>query len=164
MLLLKGVYQEEMLDRSGDEILGDKEVHSSELSERLQLKHILKTIENEFDLNDLDSWLKASSKVNFVFELLHNLKREGHKVLIFSKTKLLLDFVEKILTDRQLEYSRLDGDVRIPLRDGICNEFNQNPAKFCFLLTAQVSGVGLNLCGADRAIILDPDWNPANDN
>jgi SNF2 family DNA or RNA helicase len=32
------------------------------------------------------------------------------------------------------------------------------------LLTNQVSGVGLNLVSADRAIILDPDWNPANDN
>ena len=27
-----------------------------------------------------------------------------------------------------------------------------------------MSGVGLNLVGADRAIVLDPDWNPANDN
>jgi SNF2 family DNA or RNA helicase len=24
--------------------------------------------------------------------------------------------------------------------------------------------MGLNLAGADRAIIMDPDWNPANDN
>ena len=31
-------------------------------------------------------------------------------------------------------------------------------------MTNQVSGVGLNLIGADRAIIVDPDWNPANDN
>jgi DNA excision repair protein ERCC-6 len=34
----------------------------------------------------------------------------------------------------------------------------------CFLLTNAVSGVGLNLTGADRAVIVDPDWNPANDN
>ena len=26
-----------------------------------------------------------------------------------------------------------------------------------------MSGVGLNLTAADRAIVLDPDWNPAND-
>jgi SNF2 family DNA or RNA helicase len=32
------------------------------------------------------------------------------------------------------------------------------------LLTTKVGGFGLNLTGADRAIILDPDWNPANDN
>ena len=49
-------------------------------------------------------------------------------------------------------------------REGICKLFNTDPNIFCFLLTTQVSGVGLNLVGADRAIILDPDWNPANDN
>jgi SNF2 family DNA or RNA helicase len=27
-----------------------------------------------------------------------------------------------------------------------------------------VGGFGLNMIGADRALILDPDWNPANDN
>jgi len=31
-------------------------------------------------------------------------------------------------------------------------------------LTTKVGGFGLNLIGANRAIILDPDWNPANDN
>jgi SNF2 family DNA or RNA helicase len=58
----------------------------------------------------------------------------------------------------------LDGDVPIPRRDSICQDFNNNPDIFCFLLTNQVSGVGLNLVSADRAIIVDPDWNPANDN
>ena len=28
----------------------------------------------------------------------------------------------------------------------------------------QVSGLGYDLTGADRVIITDPDWNPANDN
>ena len=58
----------------------------------------------------------------------------------------------------------MDGDVPIRDRDRLCNEFNTNTDIFCFLLTNQVSGVGLNLVGADRAIIVDPDWNPANDN
>ncbi len=31
-------------------------------------------------------------------------------------------------------------------------------------MTTKVGGFGLNLIGANRAIILDPDWNPANDN
>ena len=57
----------------------------------------------------------------------------------------------------------MDGDVPTKKRDQICQEFNNNPEVFCFLLTSQVSGLGLNLVGADRAIILDPDWNPAND-
>ena len=32
------------------------------------------------------------------------------------------------------------------------------------ILTTGVAGYGLNLVGADRVIIFDPDWNPATDN
>lgn len=46
----------------------------------------------------------------------------------------------------------------------MCIDFNKDSSIFCGLLTTKVGGFGLNLTGADRAIILDPDWNPANDN
>lgn len=121
-------------------------------------------IEKEYKINNFDEWNKCSSKVDFLFELLDKLKEEGHKVLIFSKTKILLNMIEKVMETRNFNFVRLDGEVKIPLRDGICNQFNNDPNIFCFLLTSQVSGVGLNLVAADRAIIVDPDWNPANDN
>lgn len=59
---------------------------------------------------------------------------------------------------------RIDGDTEISLREQMCIDFNKDPSIFCALLTTKVGGFGLNLTGADRAIILDPDWNPANDN
>lgn len=31
------------------------------------------------------------------------------------------------------------------------------------MLTTRVGGLGVNLTGADRVIIYDPDWNPAVD-
>lgn len=31
------------------------------------------------------------------------------------------------------------------------------------MLTTRVGGLGVNLTGADRVIIYDPDWNPATD-
>ena len=32
-----------------------------------------------------------------------------------------------------------------------------------FLLTTRVGGLGVNLTGADRVILYDPDWNPSTD-
>jgi DNA excision repair protein ERCC-6 len=43
------------------------------------------------------------------------------------------------------------------------DEFNTDPNLHVFLLTTKVGGLGINLTGADRVIIFDPDWNPSTD-
>ena len=35
--------------------------------------------------------------------------------------------------------------------------------EFVFLLSSRAGGCGLNLIGANRLILFDPDWNPATD-
>lgn len=39
---------------------------------------------------------------------------------------------------------------------------SQNP-EFIFMLSSKAGGCGLNLIGANRLVMFDPDWNPAND-
>src|SRR6202021_3804564 len=51
----------------------------------------------------------------------------------------------------------------IGIRQTLVYEFNKDPSIHVFLLTTRVGGLGINLTGADRVIIYDPDWNPSTD-
>ena len=96
------------------------------------------------------------------------LKRDGHRLLIFSMSKKMLTLIEDIFKTEtykeEYKYLRIDGDTEISSRESICQKFNNDESYFCCLLTTKVGGFGLNLTGANRVVILDPDWNPANDN
>lgn len=113
--------------------------------------------------------ISFSSKLQFLFALMDDFREQGHRVLIFSMSKKMLSIIEGIIVrgdygGGNLKHMRIDGDTEISAREQMCNDFNKDKSIFCALLTTKVGGFGLNLTGADRAIIIDPDWNPANDN
>ena len=51
----------------------------------------------------------------------------------------------------------------VSARQGLVQRYNEDPSVFVFLLTTRVGGLGVNLTGADRVLIYDPDWNPSTD-
>uniref|UniRef100_A0A3B3V1B8 RAD54 like n=1 Tax=Poecilia latipinna TaxID=48699 RepID=A0A3B3V1B8_9TELE len=82
----------------------------------------------------------------------------GDKVVLVSNYTQTLDLFEYL-------YVRLDGTMSIKKRAKIVEKFNspqQNP-EFIFMLSSKAGGCGLNLIGANRLVMFDPDWNPAND-
>ncbi|XP_071848208.1 uncharacterized protein [Apostichopus japonicus] len=116
------------------------------------------------DIDD-DILMAESGKIQFLLELLHNLTAQGHRTLVFSQSRKMLDIVEKILRNQNFKYMRLDGTVsKLTDREQRINCFQSNESYTVFLLTTQVGGVGLTLTGADRVVIIDPSWNPATDN
>ena len=59
---------------------------------------------------------------------------------------------------------RLDGSVPANKRSSIVRHFNDPQSPFAILLlSARAGGVGLNLVGANRIFLFEPDWNPATD-
>ena len=61
-------------------------------------------------------------------------------------------------------FVRLDGSMAIKKRAKLVAEFNDPASEdFVFMLSSKAGGCGLNLIGANRLIMFDPDWNPAND-
>ncbi|ERF74802.1 hypothetical protein EPUS_03186 [Endocarpon pusillum Z07020] len=105
-----------------------------------------------------------SGKMQVVGSLLELWKESGHKTLLFAQHRIMLDILEKYIKSmRGLTYRRMDGNTPIQLRQSMVDEFNNSPELHVFLLTTKVGGLGINLTGADRVIIYDPDWNPSTD-
>lgn len=90
---------------------------------------------------------------------------EGNKVLVFSQTKKILNIIEKLLTQKDISFVRMDGDVNLKQRMDLIQNFNkmQSERLHVFLLTTRVGGLGINLTAANKVVIFDPDWNPMVD-
>ena len=104
-----------------------------------------------------------STKMQLLEKILPLWREQGHRVLLFTQTKQMLDILEKFIQKLAMTYRRMDGDSNIKTRIAKIDEFNRSSNIFCFLLTTRVGGLGTNLTGANRVIIYDPDWNPSTD-
>jgi len=105
-----------------------------------------------------------SGKMRTVRELLTAWRKLGHKTLLFAQHRIMLDILEKDIKSMEgMNFRRMDGTTPIATRQTMVDEFNNNPDAHVFLLTTKVGGLGINLTGANRVIIYDPDWNPSTD-
>jgi len=105
-----------------------------------------------------------SGKMVVVKELLDIWRKGGHKTLLFAQHRIMLDILERYIGAMPgIRHCRMDGNTPVPLRQRLVDEFNGTPDLHVFLLTTKVGGLGINLTGADRVIIFDPDWNPSTD-
>lgn len=106
---------------------------------------------------------KRSGKMTVVNSLLKIWQKQGHRTLIFSQSRAMLCVLEQYLINQGFKYLKMDGSVGVGQRQSLIKSFNENSEYLVFLATTRVGGLGVNLTGADRVIIYDPDWNPATD-
>ena len=102
-------------------------------------------------------------KLQKLYEMLRNLKVDGHRVLIFTQMTRVLDILEIFLSYNGHRYLRLDGSTKIEDRQIITERFNSDSRIFCFIASSRSGGVGINLTGADTVFFYDSDWNPSMD-
>ncbi|KAJ8456479.1 hypothetical protein ONZ45_g11333 [Pleurotus djamor] len=96
---------------------------------------------------------------------LHHLHTQTNdKIVLISNYTQTLDLFEKLCRSKKYGYFRLDGTMTITKRQKLVDQFNNPEGKeFIFLLSSKAGGCGINLIGANRLILFDPDWNPAAD-
>lgn len=100
------------------------------------------------------------AKLEAFKEVIHDLRENGHKVLVFSQFVDYLKIVEKWVIEQRISYQYLDGSTPLKKRELSVNAFQKGEGDL-FLISLKAGGVGLNLTEADYVIILDPWWNPA---
>jgi chromodomain-helicase-DNA-binding protein 1 len=112
----------------------------------------------------LKALITSSGKMMLLDQLLTKMKKDGHRVLIFSQMVKMLDLLGDYLNLRGHQFQRLDGTIAAGARRMAIDHFNApNSQDFCFLLSTRAGGLGINLMTADTVILFDSDWNPQAD-
>ncbi len=102
----------------------------------------------------------ASGKIDSLRQLLSQIQESGHRTLIFSQFRDMLDIAEEEVAQLGMTSYKITGSTPAETRQEMTKAFN-NGSKDVFLVSLKAGGVGLNLTGADTVILIDLWWNPA---
>lgn len=106
------------------------------------------------------SYESGSGKLDLLLELLRNGAESGHRILVFSQFRSMLDIIAEALDENKLDYFYINGSTPAEERTQMAEDFNSGE-RTIFLVSLKAGGTGLNLTGADMVIHYDPWWNPA---
>ncbi|KAL3632298.1 Swi5 complex subunit Swi2 [Castilleja foliolosa] len=107
--------------------------------------------------------VRHCGKMRALDKLMHSWISMGDKILLFSYSVRMLDILEKFIIRKGYSFSRLDGSTPTSTRQSLVDDFNSSPSKQVFLISTRAGGLGLNLVSANRVVLFDPNWNPAQD-
>ena len=108
----------------------------------------------------MEDYQGESGKLDSLRYLLTQIAEGGHRVLIFSQFRGMLDRIEQELPELGLTSFKITGSTPSQERQEMTKAFNQGE-RDVFLISLKAGGVGLNLTGADTVILVDLWWNPA---
>ncbi len=108
---------------------------------------------------------KYSGKMAALDKLLCTTKATtDDKFVLVSNYTQTLDLFEELCVFRGWNYLRVDGSTTVKRRQELVDLLNKpNSPVYIFLLSSKAGGCGLNMVGANRLVLFDPDWNPAVD-
>lgn len=107
---------------------------------------------------DLDT--AFSAKASILLQVVKLSLRCDDKVLIFSSSIPTLDYILDLLDHNGIRAGRIDGTVAMHKRTSLLESFHNNRFHV-MLVSTRAGGVGLNIQGANRVIIMDFGWNPS---
>jgi len=103
-----------------------------------------------------------SEKIEQLIDICTEAKENGHKVLIFSYFKIVLNALANFFSDKELE-GIITGGVSTNQRQTIIDNFSKSN-KTVLMSQIEAGGVGLNIQSANIVILCEPQWKPSTEN
>ncbi len=134
-------------------------VRLNDLGDALTLQHVFQLVLRLKQICNFDPATGESSKRDHLVAELEECAASGRKAIVFSQW---VDTIEKLATSLA-EFHPVEYHGKIPhaRRDGVIEQFRDDPRCSVILMSYGAGSVGLNLQFADYVFLFDRWWNPA---
>jgi SNF2 family DNA or RNA helicase len=131
----------------------------NEMGDEITIQHVFELVLRLKQICNFDPATGASSKLERLEADLEEVAASGKKAIIFSQWVKCLD----ILKHQLRRFGPLEYHGKIPSnkRDGVLQQFKEDPSKHVILMSYGAGSVGLNLQFCEYVFLFDRWWNPA---
>ncbi len=131
----------------------------SNLGESATIQHVFELVLRLKQICNVDPATGASAKLDRLEADMEEIAASGHKAILFSQWVNTLD----MLKERLGRFGILEYHGRIPhrQREGVIQQFKEDPSKHLILMSYGAGSVGLNLQFCRYVFLFDRWWNPA---
>lgn len=134
-------------------------VQLTEMGETLTIQHVFELVLRLKQICNFDPSTGASCKLERLEADMEEIAASGKKAIIFSQWVDTLDKISKPLE----RFGPMHYHGRIPSkqREGVIQQFKEDPSKHLILMSYGAGSVGLNLQFCEYVFLFDRWWNPA---
>ncbi len=131
----------------------------TEMGDSATIQHVFELVLRLKQIANFDPATGESAKLDRLKADLEEVAASGRKAIVFSQWVWTLQRLAKeLVAFNPLEYH---GKIPPKKRDGIIEEFRNNPNRHVMLISYGAGGVGLNLQFSQYVFLFDRWWNPA---
>lgn len=152
----------EMSDIEAKKLAKDADVEIEPLPPKLKERLGVEVRTIMLNYKENQNAIEDSYKMVLLCQILDAAREAKDKVLVFSQSIPAINFMERMFKLHNRKFTTLTGKTRINTRQQAVKDFNTGD-KEVFLISTTAGGVGLNLHGANRVVIMDAKWNPSHE-
>lgn len=159
------MYRDEQLELTASQFASYKSaedegvVHLEDMGETLTIQHVFELVLRLKQICNFDPATGASCKLERLEADMEEIAASGKKAIVFSQW---VETLERIAEPLQ-RFGPMQYHGRIPSkqRDGVIQQFKEDPSKHVILMSYGAGSVGLNLQFCEYVFLFDRWWNPA---